>query len=307
MKVKPSILLLLTVGLLAGIHPARAGHAANVIGLVNLTNYQAALLVITDSPPDAPFPGSAHLWVTEDQSFGNPNILNSKMRIRVTRIDFTNRVVLVKEDDVNVIYPPKQTNGVEAAGTELYLSDASFDDALRLYGKIKGRTILVHPNVDRANMTFSANASNTVEAVRGLEKALEQRGNAIVVDGNRFVWIVPNSLADALSPEAEPDRLPARNSPSTNTVEALPEGGINFINVPLAQLLDVYQTLAARKWAQDIPLPAAATNTFLFYNQTPLNKPEILHAFDVLLEWRGMKTANVGGQTFRLIPLPAGK
>ena len=52
MNVKRKTLLFAVAAFLAGAALARADHVGNVIGLVNLSNYQAALLVITDSPPE---------------------------------------------------------------------------------------------------------------------------------------------------------------------------------------------------------------------------------------------------------------
>ena len=68
--------VVLAAGIIASSVPAQAGHVTSVIGLVNLTNYQAAALVITDSPPEAPFATSTHLWVTA-RTFDELNLMDN--------------------------------------------------------------------------------------------------------------------------------------------------------------------------------------------------------------------------------------
>lgn len=291
---------MLTVSLLAGVIPVRADHAANLIGLVNLTNYQAALLDITDSPPDAPFASDTRQWVTAGQDFNDPNVRNTPLHIRIDQIDFTNGVVRVAENGVAQLYVPVHTNSsLAVTGGGLHLANADFGDVLDLYATLKNRTLLVHPGVNRSPVSLAANASSPADAARALEQALQQRGAVTVTDGDTFIWLIPTNLAASLLPAAEPDHPPALTA--TNTDDTLPKGSINFVNVPVSQAMAVYQTLTARKWVQDHPLPAGITLTF--HNQSPLTKNETLHALTVLLNWHDLKIVNVGDQSFKLVPM----
>jgi hypothetical protein len=296
-------LFLLAAGIMAGPASARAEHVVNVMGLVNLADYRAALLVITDSPPEASFVMSTHKWVTEGQGFDDLYLKDKRLRIEIRQIDFTNGVVRAKENGVDTLYVPQPTNLVEAAAVKnLLLDHASFDDALDLYAGIKGRTLLVHPDVGRPPLTVSADATNRAEAVGIMKRALQQRGAVIVADGDKFEWIIPAGVTNIVSPAAMPARLPPKGQSPTNSVDTLPTGSINFINVPLPQALEVYQALTAQKWVQDKPLPSA---TITFHSQTPLTKTETLHAFDVLLDWHGLKIVNVDDKSFKLVPVAA--
>ena len=306
MNVKRNIQFLLAAGLLACALPARADHIVSVAGLVNLTNYQAALLIITDSPPEASFPMSTHKWVMEGQSFDDLYLKDKPAHIDILRIDFTNYVVRAKENGAATFFAPQTTNQLgTAAWKGILLNNVDFDDALDLYGTLKGQTLLIHPDVKQPRLTISADVTNRIEAVSILKKALQMRGAAMVADGDKFEWIIPVGATNIILPAAIPARPPAKGPPGANTTGTLPEGSINFIAAELPQLLGVYQALTAQKWVEDKSLSSA--DRFAFHNQTPLTKTETLHAFDVLLAWHGLKIVNVDDASFKLVPLASGE
>jgi len=306
MNVKRKILFLLAVGIIAGTVPARAGHSIGVIGLVNLTNYAAGLLVITDSPPDAPVSTSTHRWVTGNQSFDDLNLLNNRLHVEITQVDCANGVVRAKENGIDTFYLPQQTNllaGFAAPGFRL--NNVGFDDALDFYAVAKGRTLLVHPDVKGPLLTVSADVRTRAEAAGIMEKTLKGKGVAIIADGRSFEWIVPAEATNLVPPAALPPRLPPKGSPPANAADTTPAGSINFSNVDLAQILDVYKALTDQKWVQEKPLPSGGTYTF--HNQAPLTKYEILHAFDVLLAWNGLKIITSNDKSFEVVPFAAGR
>ena len=305
MKVKRTILVGLAAGYVAWTLPARAAHLGSVAGLVNLTNYQAALLVIADSPPDAAFTASTHKWVTTGQGFDDLNLKAGRLHIDIQQIDFTNSIVRVVENRASQFYVPQTTNIMDvAAGNYLRLENAGLDDVLDLYGALKGRTLLVHPDLSQPALTLSAVVTNKADAASLLERTLQQRGAVMLADGNNFEWIVPAGATNLISPAAIPAR-PAKASSSANAIDTLPPDSINFDNVDLQQVLGVYQALTAQKWVQDQPLPSGVA--FTFHNQTPLAKAGILHAFDVLLAWHGLKVVDLDDKSFKLVPLAADK
>jgi hypothetical protein len=299
MNGKWKIPILLAAGIMIGIWPARAAHVGNVDGLVNLTNYQAALLVVTDSPPDASFLATTHKWVKEGQAFDDLYPKEKRLQIEVVQIDFTNGAVRVNENRVGTFYPPQSTN-LAGAGKGIRLNHVDFDDALDLYAELDHRTLLIHPDLPQPLITLSETATNQTEAADILEKALQKQGASMIPDGDRFEWVVPAGATNALSPAAIPARLPAPDPSPANPTDALPAGSINFINVPLSQVLEVYQALTAKKWMQTEPLPPA---TITFHSQTQLTKAEALHAFDVLLAWHGLKIVDVDDKSFKVVPL----
>jgi len=304
MNLRRNILFLLAAGIMAGTASARADHLTSVIGLVSLTNYQAALLIITDSPPDASFLVGTHKWVKDGQEFDDLYPNAKHLHIAIRQIDFTNGVVRVKENGVDMTYVPPTTNlAAAAAGKNILLNHGDFDDTLDLYASIKGKTVLVHPDVKPSPVTISAEAHNKAEATAIIEKALREKGVTILADGNRFEWLVPAGATNIVSPDALSSSQPSPEPTSTNAVNTLPEGSINFIGVELPQALDVYQALTGLKWIQEPPM--SFTNTIAFHNQTPLTKAETLHAFDVLLAWQGLKVVNADEKSFKVVPVAA--
>ncbi len=305
MSVKWNIPLLLAAGILVGTIPARADHFTSVIGLANLTNYQSALLVITDSPPETTFAIATHKWVKEGQDFEDAYPKDKHIHILINGIG-TNGVVRARENNINLLYVPRDTNWLGTnVGTGLHLAQTDFDDALDLYADLSERTLLIHPDVKELLFNFSLAAQDKAEAIAPLKKALEDRGVRIIADGDKFTWVVPAGVTNLVLPSALPARPAARQPASTNTVNTLPSDSINFINVDLRQVLDVYQVLTAQKWVQDKPIPTNFTITF--HNQTPLTKNETLRAFTVLLRWHGLKFVDVDDKTFTLAPIAPGE
>ena len=305
MILRQNILCLSVASLLACGASAWADHVADIIGLVNLTNYQAALLVITDSPPEASFLNGTHKWVKEGQEFDDLYLKAKRLHIAIRQIDFTNGAVRAKENGVDTLYVPAETNLAAANPKNIRLNHGDFDDALDLYAAIKGRTVLVHPDIKQLLVTISAEAHNNAEAAAIVEKALREQGVSVVADGTRFEWLVPIGATNLVSPSAISSSSPAQGSPSTNTLDTLPEGSINFAKVELRQTLNVYQALTGLKWVQEPPIPL--TNTIAFHNQTPLTKAETMHAFDVLLAWQGLKVVHVDEKSFKVAPFAAGQ
>src|ERR1700690_976417 len=302
MNMKRVIPFLPAAAAISGAAGARAEHITWLIGLVNLAGYQAALLEMTNSPPDAAFAMDTHKWVVEGQSLDDLNLQDNHRHIEIVQIDFTNGIVRAKEKGGETLYTPRETNFMEvAAGKCLWLDHASFDDALDLYAITKDRTLLVHPEVNRLSFSKLADVRSKLETARLMETALQEKGAVTVMDGNRFAWIVPARLTHAISAGAPPPASHPLGQPSTNSVDTLPGGSINFVDTPLPDVLSVYQTLNGRKWVQNQPLPSAPA--FTFHNQTPLTKNETLHAFDVLLGWHGLKVVNLDDNSYKLVPV----
>jgi len=305
MHMKRSMSLFRVVaGILMGVVSARADRSTSVAALVNLTNCQVALLVITDSPPDAAFVNGTHQWVAVGQEFDDLYLQNKQLHVIIREIDFTNGTVRAAENGHETLYVPTSTNMAAAAyDKNLLLSQVDFSDAIDLYALLKGRMVLVHPNVQPSPLTVWAKATNSPDAVAILEQALCGKGTEMIADGEKFEWIVPVGTTNLTPPAAFPVR-PDPKSLSTNADDNLSAGSINFAGTDLPQALAVYQALTSRKWVRG-SLPAGGI-TLSFHNQLPLTKNEMLHVFDVVLAWHGLKVTNLDDKSFKLVPLAAG-
>lgn len=60
--------------------------------------------------------------------------------------------------------------------------------------------------------------------------------------------------------------------------------------------------MIGRELTQD-PLPMGA---YKIQTQTPLTKDEAIHAIDVLFAFHGIKAANVGDSSFKIVSLSSG-
>ena len=107
--------------------------------------------------------------------------------------------------------------------TAICLADISFDDFVDFYGELVDRTVLCHPMIERRPSVFlAAPAQNKLEAVRDLERTLQERGIGAIRDGDKFALLVPTNLAKSISTSVA--KMPAQKLPDTNS--ALPCGEI---------------------------------------------------------------------------------
>jgi hypothetical protein len=67
--------------------------------------------------------------------------------------------------------------------------------------------------------------------------------------------------------------------------------------VDLDTVLDLYGNLIGRKLIQRPPI----FRPYTIQTQAPLTKAEVIHAFDVLLAYHGLKAENVGDDAFRIV------
>jgi len=45
--------------------------------------------------------------------------------------------------------------------------------------------------------------------------------------------------------------------------------------------------------------------SFTFQTRTPLTKAEVIHAFDTLFAWHGIKAVNIDEKTFKIVRIEA--
>ena len=80
--------------------------------------------------------------------------------------------------------------------------------------------------------------------------------------------------------------------------DLIPRGAIYIENADLNQVLTIYGELIGRKLIKG---SVGYGQTVSFRSQTVLTKAETIHAFDILLNWRGLKAVPVGERDFRVI------
>lgn len=198
--------------------------------------------------------------------------------------------------------PPETTNAASrktATGPDhqsgFNYNDASMDKVLAEYSTITGRTILHHPLIRENSPSISIHAPNADEFVEAVEAALRKKDIAMIQDGKMFELVVPASEENRFKsflhsiPSPAPD-----NSGGTFA--------INFKNLSLDKASEMYGKLIGRKLKQG-PLPTAFID---LQTEKRLSKAEMVHAFDVLFAFNGIKPVNVGDDSFQFtsISLP---
>ena len=168
--------------------------------------------------------------------------------------------------------------------------------AIEFYSSIIGRTVLVHPTVRTMAFPVSIQAQDKSELVNAFKNILREKEVASVSDGDKFELVIPVSLEKDFSTFVQSHSFPIPdNSPSGIS--------LNFDNVDLSQVLNLYANLIGRKLAQQ-SLPSGIYN---IKTQTPLTKAEVVHAFDVLMAFHELKAINVGDDSFKIVSQSSAK
>jgi hypothetical protein len=233
----------------------------------------------------------------EGDIFTDEQIRGAHVQIEIVRIDFANGMVQAKENGTEATYQFKSGENDEGFPVQpgIYFGDATLNSALDMFGMITHRTVLVHPAVYSISAPVSIGARDKAGFTDAFEKSLKDREIASVPDGEKFEMIFPAPLGITFEPFAQSFTAPETNNSASGY-------SLNFDNVDLRQVLNLYGNLIGRKLTQD-PLPMGA---YKVQTQTPLTKAEVIHAIDVLLAFHGIKAANVGDSSFKIVSLSSG-
>jgi hypothetical protein len=170
----------------------------------------------------------------------------------------------------------------------------NLDAAIKMYGLLKGRTVLQHPQLRNAKVSLT-NAKTKEGTIEALEAMFREQKIAIIPDGEHFVMIVPFAFTNTVTPKA----------PTVANANALlPANSINFQSAPIGLVI---QTCADfhRKEISDIPasmnqnrIPGNLTITFV--QTTPLSREETGYALETLLAWSNIRLVPDGLKNVKL-------
>ncbi len=115
-------------------------------------------------------------------------------------------------------------------------------------------------------------------------------------DGDKFVLIVPTAMAEKASLHSF--RIPPKlGKPEESNIVS--RGMVQMERLPVNQFLEIYAMLASRKiWGR----PELPYVGITFKGQTDLSGPEVLNAFDTLLNWNGIKLVLADDGTINAVP-----
>ncbi len=290
MRRAPQILLLLCWFLLGS--SALAEHQTYLRGFVNVPGLQAALFEIqhtlvkrSNAPPVTI---TTSRLVRAQEQFEDQTVKGRPFQFQVREIDFHKETVKTREAGEE--HTHTLLDGSRIAGDHwLLLREAAFKDALDLYSRLAGRTVLLHPAIASTVVSLKEEWTNQApekaEITAAFEKYFKSRGISIILDGEKFVQLVPSNLAGRALPRAK--ELPA----------GVPEiGAIHLENVECATLVQMYAETSGRRRIGSEPLRGLVS----YLHAQALSKPEASYALETLLGWSGLRIVLGDNNTFSI-------
>lgn len=277
-----------------------AEHRTYLRGIVNVAGLQVALIEIehtitlakrTNPPPT--IITTSHL-VRAGQMFEDATIKGAHFQFEVLEVDFPKATIKTREAGDEHIYSLPGPNPSATAKSHIDLQNAAFNDFIDLYSMLEKRVLLQHPAIVRAPVSLVAVWTNRVpeiaEVTEAFAKYLKQRGIIVVVDGTKFLQLVPNALNLAASPRSK--NLPA---------EAAEDGAVTIIGMEAGKLAEWYSACSGRRRIGNEQVLGRVP--YLRANQ-PLSKPELLYVLETFLNWNDARIIFGGDNTFRIVPAP---
>lgn len=206
---------------------------------------------------------------------------------------------------------PSTRDRANATSPTVLLRSADFRSISVLYGKLKGRTILVHPELRFRKFSTTATAANASELTEVLEKMFHQDGLATIPDGTNFVMLVPNALTNLVHPRpAEIHPLARKTAPSTPE-EKIETGTMNFPDTDAFDVLRIYQMLTTRTFVYQHHMEGTTnfidtriSGNIYFVNASPLSTDEAIYALETMFDWNGIKIIPIDDRSFRIEMVP---
>jgi hypothetical protein len=258
---------------------ALAEHQIDLRGIVNVPGHQVAFLQI-DKETWAGSAGDRFKGGTKGSSY----------QIDVLEVDLTNEVVKTRIDGEDYTNSLPIPNRPAAAKSWIHLQDIDFQKAMELDGVLSGRTILLHPDVVGTQFSCEDSWVNEVpaknEIIACFAKSLSQRQAASLVDGDCFLQVIPASMAQT-----------AAFGSKDLSVETVTSGNINFRNVDIGQVIDIYAKLLGRqrKGGNFLNKRGVRIN---FQSTCALSKAQVIYAFEILFRWNGVNIVLNDDNTF---------
>jgi RNA polymerase sigma factor (sigma-70 family) len=271
--------------------PRNLDYTVQLVGLVNLGDFRAALVEIHFVSPD--FTNKLNpvvrFFLRESQPAEDHSYKDLPIKLDLLRIDSDFGNLLLRENQQEKIYEvdlPEAANFRRGQLPALVLSNLDFQFALNLYAELIGRTILCHPQVRPFPVLLGAAPRDKAAAARALERLFKEHDIAVVLEDDAFTVLIPPKLIEPRQPRkriATPGNLPA--------------GSVRLENASLDQALVIYGALVDRELVRGTAVPNGLIS---FQNQTPLSKPDMIYAFEVLFRWQGLQITTVGSRYFKV-------
>lgn len=273
-------------------------YSLHLRAIVGLSDLKAALLEVQHHALDRPGvpPFVIRRILAEGEVFDDASIKGAHIHFELLQVDSRYGNVRVRENGEENILELEGRELIELSPgeTDICITGIGFDSFVDLYGELMNRTVLCHPvGIKDAPISLAASAQGKREAAIFFEQIFQTNGIGAILDGDKFVLLVPTNLVKSISATANKRTKPASSE------EILPAGSIYLKSVSLADTLPIYGALIGRKPVQSEQWRRGGLISF--HNQTPLTKADAVYAFDTLLRWQNLKVMFVGDQSFKVV------
>jgi RNA polymerase sigma factor (sigma-70 family) len=231
--------------------------------------------------------------IKEGETFDDMSIADAHVRFELLQADAGSGRIRLNENSQEFTHAfAVASPDVSPGNANMRFADVRFADLIDVYACVLNRTVLCHPGMrSEPNVSLAAVAQNQAEAAAVLENLFLKKGYATLLDGEKFALLVPtNRVASTME-------VIGQMKPPASTDNA-PTGNVDLQNVPLPQVVAIYEALMGRLWIRDRTFPQSIS----FHNQTPLSRPETAYALEVLFRLQGLNIVPVGDHGFRIVP-----
>ena len=271
-------------------------YTIHLRAIVGLSDLKAALLEVQHHTLDRPGvpPFVARRILAEGEVFDDASIKGAPVRLELLQVDSGYGNVRVRENGEENVHELEGRELVQFSPGEadVCIANIGFDSLVDLYGELMNRTVLCYPvAIKDSSISLATSARDRVEAAKVFERIFQTNGIGTVLDGDKFVLLVPTNLVKSISATVNKPRQ------SVSTAETFPAVSIYLKNVSLAETLPIYGALIGRRWIRSSEPPVRIS----FHNQTSLTKADIVYAFDTLFRWQNLKIVLVDDKSFKVI------
>jgi hypothetical protein len=247
--------------------------------------------------------------VLEWPRFGGPEVWIAKAAER--NDDFEILQVLPEEASIKVLTGSNKESRTLStadgsgkpgfAGNGFQFVSANVYAIASIYQQLSGRSALVFPGLRDVKIDCKSMTVDEATALRELTAVLEKKEIVVVPDGDKFFQLLPQSQVPGVKTRAvDPARIPEVSADSNSTQETIPPGMIDFRGIHMKALLNLMSDLQQTRFDLSAPLPNYDQAPIFFRSESPFSKEEAIHALEVMIEWRGLKTVKETNGTMRV-------
>ena len=261
--------------------------SARLRGIVNIPGYKCALAEVP-----AGIPGHERIFnLQEGQRLGS---------LEIIKIDPSAGAVEAKVNGTDLEWKLKTAPASGVTG--IVLEDVELDSLLPLYAEMADRTVL-HAALPKVSVTISFPSTNRASVSSALTNVLKQKGIVAMLDGEKFVIVVPESLVSRVEPRSAkvksiPATPPAANDGRQN--EVIPAGTIDFPAIVLPAVLPIYSELIGAKGVDPGGDPKYMAKTISLHTQNSMSKEEVIYALDTILALEDIKIIRTTNDLIRI-------